>query len=44
VFEMFKRQLAGHQDRLKKLIEKDVKTFNDMLKEKQIPNIFTDME
>jgi len=44
VFEMFKRQLADHRDRLKQLIEKDVKIFNDMLKEKQIPNIFTDLK
>ncbi|MEE8603941.1 MAG: sialidase [Candidatus Aminicenantaceae bacterium] len=44
VFKMFKRQLADHRDRLKQLIEKDVKAFNDMLKEKKIPNIFTNME
>jgi formiminotetrahydrofolate cyclodeaminase len=41
---MFKRQLADHRARLKQLIEKDVTAFNDMLKEKKIPNIFTDME
>jgi ABC-type Zn uptake system ZnuABC Zn-binding protein ZnuA len=41
---MFKRQLADHQDRLKQLIEKDVKTLNDMLKEKKIPHIFTDLK
>jgi len=39
VFEMLKEQLADYQNRLKQLIEKDVKVFNDMLKEKQIPNI-----
>jgi hypothetical protein len=44
VHEMFKRQLDDHQEHLKQLIAKDVKTFNDMLKEKQIPNIFTGME
>ncbi|UCE43085.1 MAG: sialidase [Candidatus Aminicenantes bacterium] len=44
VHEMFKEQLADHQERLKQLIEKDVKTYNDLLKEKKIPNIFTDLK
>jgi hypothetical protein len=40
VHEMFKNQLADYQDRLKQLMEKDVKEFNDMLREKQIPYIY----
>jgi photosystem II stability/assembly factor-like uncharacterized protein len=44
VHEMFNKQLADHQERLKQLIQKDVKVFNDMLKEKQIPTIYVDME
>ena len=39
VHKMLKEQLVDYQNRLKQLIEKDVKAFNDMLKEKQIPNI-----
>ena len=44
VHKMFKKQLADYQDRLKQLMEKDVKEFNDMLREKQIPTIFMDRE
>jgi len=44
VHEMFKEQLAENQDRLQQLIKKDVKAFNDMLKEKQIPIIFADVK
>jgi hypothetical protein len=44
VHELFKRQLEDHRERLKQLIEKDVKTFNEMLRVKQIPNIYTDRE
>ena len=44
VHEMLQKQLADYQGRLKQLIEKDVKTFNDILKEKQLPNIFMDVK
>jgi photosystem II stability/assembly factor-like uncharacterized protein len=44
VHEMFKRQLVDCQERLNQLIQKDVKVFNDMLREKQIPNVYTDIK
>jgi len=44
VHEMLQKQLADYQSRLKQLLEKDVKTFNDILKEKQLPNIFMDVK
>ncbi len=44
VHKMFQRQLEEHEERLKQLIDKDVKTFNDMLREKKVPTIFADME
>jgi photosystem II stability/assembly factor-like uncharacterized protein len=43
VHEMLKGQLADYQARLKQVIEKDVKSFNDMLKEKQLPTIFVNV-
>jgi photosystem II stability/assembly factor-like uncharacterized protein len=44
VHKMFQKQLSDYQNRLQQLMEQDVKKFNDMLKEKQILNIFSDME
>lgn len=44
VHKMFQKQLEEHEERLKQLIDKDVKTFNDMLREKKVPTIFADME
>ena len=40
VHNMFKKQLADYQNRLNQLMEKDVKEFNDMLREKQISYIY----
>jgi photosystem II stability/assembly factor-like uncharacterized protein len=44
VHEMFKKQLGQYQDKLKKLKENDVKAFNDMLEENQIPAVITEFE
>ncbi len=39
VHEMFKKKLATHKGQLKELLNKDIPAFNNMLKEKNIPNI-----
>jgi hypothetical protein len=44
VHEMLGSQLVDTQNRLKKLIEEDVKTFNRLLRDKQIPHIFTEVK
>jgi hypothetical protein len=41
---MFKQQLADTKNQLAQLIEKDINAFNIMLREKQIPIIFTDIK
>lgn len=41
VHEMFKEQLSDYQGRLEELVQKDVHAFNDMLKERQVPPVFT---
>ena len=44
VHAMFTKQLAGYQDRLKQVIEGDVLVFNDLLKGKKIPGLYTDLK
>jgi len=44
VHEMLEEQLAGYQNRLKQVIEKDILAFNDILREKQIANIYADVK
>ena len=44
VHEMFKGQLAQYQERLKQLVEKDLKSFNDMLEEKRIRPVIGKMD
>jgi hypothetical protein len=44
VHEMLKGQLDEYRARLIGVIEKDVKAFNDMLNEKQLPTIFLDVK
>jgi len=41
VHEMFKKQLAGFVSRWNELIDKDVRAFNEMLREKGIRNIIS---
>jgi photosystem II stability/assembly factor-like uncharacterized protein len=44
VHAYFKEQLDSYQKRLQLLIGKDVMAFNELLKEKQIPRIYTDVK
>lgn len=44
VHEMFTKQLAGYQDRLKQVIDGDVPVFNDLLNEKKISGLYTDLK
>jgi len=41
VHELFKKRLATYQGQLNELLNKDIPAFNNMLKEKNIGNIFT---
>ena len=44
VHGMFKEQLAGYEDLLRQVLARDIPVFNDMLREKQLGGLSTDLK
>ena len=44
VHEMFQEQLAGYRNSLKQVMDKDIPAFNDVLIEKKIASIYTELK